>query len=831
MYASFNFQFSTICCLILAFSAQLSTSSQVVINEFTAANYDHLDFDTNIDVSYEDWVELYNSSGSTVDLSGFWLSDKIDIPQRWSFPSGTLIGPGEYMLVVLSGLADVSPYEFGYLNSNFKILQSEGEEIVFSNPDGSVIEYFDFDDIGVNAMNHSHARATDGGDLWQICTSPTPEGSNQGPYGDGYSPMPTMDLGPGFYEGSITVSIASTDQDALIYYTVDGSEPSSGDLLYSGPLNITTTTPLRAIAISPDPSILPSLVATNTYFLNTEPHSVPVLALTAENFENILGTDIVSVAELFDEDGVFVSKAHGQSNEHGADSNAFLQRGFDFVTKDQLGFDHHLTHDFFHNTDRTEYQRLIFQAGGTDHYPSPYFYETMHMRGMLANQLSIKSGLDIDARSDAFCVLYVNGIYHGLYSMREKVDDPDYFKYYYDQQETTVDYIKTWGGTWNEYGTSENWQEVVDFTANNSLEGDAEFDWVAGQVELSSLIDFYILQTYLVNINWMQYDHSWWRGYNSQGGALKWRFSLWDMDDLFWGINYTTMNQTTPTGLPCFFLTQGNPGGQGHVPLVDSLFQNAEFESMYVNRYLNLVNTHFSCENVNLLIDSIENVMIPEMDRHVELWGGSVEEWQAHIQLGRDFMDQRCDDVIAALIDTCWYIEPIPEYYSSIAINGIGTVLVNGVSITQNDSPYEFLFTGANDTLFLEAVNDMGQFISWESLIGETIIDEPENPILNIPMTEDLALTANFGFPDEILDLENHYFDIFPNPAQNSISIRSTLEGRQVDIVDVLGHVVLSTLSSSKDINVDISRLKQGIYTVIFYQPQGQMTKILYVID
>ena len=35
-----------------------------------------------------DWVELYNSSQSAVDLSGYGLSDRITRAREWQLPSG-----------------------------------------------------------------------------------------------------------------------------------------------------------------------------------------------------------------------------------------------------------------------------------------------------------------------------------------------------------------------------------------------------------------------------------------------------------------------------------------------------------------------------------------------------------------------------------------------------------------------------------------------------------------------------------------------------------------------------------------------------------------------
>src|SRR5659263_2838 len=63
--------------------------SQVVINEIMASNAaTHADVDYG---TYCDWIELYNTTGSTIDLSGYFLSDDAGNPSMWEFRAGSVI--------------------------------------------------------------------------------------------------------------------------------------------------------------------------------------------------------------------------------------------------------------------------------------------------------------------------------------------------------------------------------------------------------------------------------------------------------------------------------------------------------------------------------------------------------------------------------------------------------------------------------------------------------------------------------------------------------------------------------------------------------------------
>jgi len=61
------------------------------------------------------------------------------------------------------------------------------------------------------------------------------------------------------------VSISDATPGATIYYTTDGSTPTTASSVYSGPILVLTTTTIKAMAVAPGWS--PSVVETATYRL------------------------------------------------------------------------------------------------------------------------------------------------------------------------------------------------------------------------------------------------------------------------------------------------------------------------------------------------------------------------------------------------------------------------------------------------------------------------------------------------------------------------------------------------------------------------------------
>lgn len=102
----------------------LLVGGDVVINELMASNSTTA---ADQDGEYDDWVELYNRSNNTVDLTGFYLSDDDNDLQKWEFPSGTVINAGEYLII----WTDNDTLQAG-LHTNFK-LSASGEMVILSD--------------------------------------------------------------------------------------------------------------------------------------------------------------------------------------------------------------------------------------------------------------------------------------------------------------------------------------------------------------------------------------------------------------------------------------------------------------------------------------------------------------------------------------------------------------------------------------------------------------------------------------------------------------------------------------------------------------------------
>ncbi len=634
--------------LFILLSLAASMHAQVVINEFSCANMDGLPDNYG---EHEDWIELYNAGTATVNLEGYFLSDNIDNSNKWAIPAGVTIAPGEHLLVFCS---DRDEFDGTNLHAGFKITQTKQEYIAFFDPSENLVDAVQI--LIPNQANHSRGKTTDGGTEWGIFLNPSPGAPNFNPVGE-YAAKPELSLAAGFYTGSVSVSITAP-AGLTIRFTTDGSEPSGTSPAYSAPLNLTATTVLKAKTFSSDPLTPPSFTEANTYFIDVA-HTVPVISIAGEEIPDLMGGNQNAPRGSFEffKNNALVDEAYGEYNKHGNDSWAYPQRGIDYITKDQMGYTSSIEDEVFHNKSRNNFQRLILKAAANDNYP---FIEGAHIRDAYVHVLSQNADMELDERSYEPAILYVNGEYWGVYDIREKVDDPDYTRYYYDQGEKWIDYIKTWGGTWEEYGSRVEWDDLHNYITTNDMAATPNYEYVKERLNVLSLIDYMIINTHVVCKDWLNWNTSWWRGRKPDGDALQWRYSLWDMDASFGHyINYTGIPDVTANADPCY--AENLPADfEGHGALITALMANDEFHSLYVNRYADMNNSFFSCDYMLGLLDSMMVRIEPEMQGQIDKWGGTYGGWQDNVQTLIDFINTRCT-VINGGIEDCYDVQgPYP---------------------------------------------------------------------------------------------------------------------------------------------------------------------------
>ncbi len=96
-----------------------------------------------------------------------------------------------------------------------------------------------------------------------LFSSPTPGAENETVVYDGFAEAPVAYPERGFYDEPIQVTLSNVTPGATIRYTTDGSEPTASSTIYTEPITISGTTPLRTKAFMD--GWRPSFSRTDTY--------------------------------------------------------------------------------------------------------------------------------------------------------------------------------------------------------------------------------------------------------------------------------------------------------------------------------------------------------------------------------------------------------------------------------------------------------------------------------------------------------------------------------------------------------------------------------------
>ena len=197
------------------------------INEFMASNATTL---CDSFGSYSDWIELYNSTDTDMDISGFGISDNLSQPMKYRFPDGTTIAAKGYLVVFCSGNEGM---QNGELHAPFG-LRSYGEDVVIANKAGRIIDSYSFKNQETDV---SVARIPDGAGEFQSNSQPSPGYPNTGAGYSAFDAANRLPLG-GVYISELGGSTGSVATDWVELHNSTGSAVSlAGYGLSNNPKN------------------------------------------------------------------------------------------------------------------------------------------------------------------------------------------------------------------------------------------------------------------------------------------------------------------------------------------------------------------------------------------------------------------------------------------------------------------------------------------------------------------------------------------------------------------------------------------------------------------
>jgi hypothetical protein len=691
---------SALCLSVLL--APLNLHAGLRINEFMASNVLSRD---GADGEYEDWIEIYNSGTSAVDLAGYILTDDPGGQTGLKIPSGesstTTVAAGGFIIF----LAD-SDMTQGVKHLNFKLPKESGRIFLIDRDGTTVIDSVAYP---LQVTDVSYGRYPDGTGTWQYMTPHTGREANRQGYA-GFSREPVVLTAAGFYDGGVDVSVQPDRPDDVVRYTLDCQDPEPTSAVATGPIHLDRTTVFRARAFRTGD--MPSSVATRTYFVNDD-RSLPVVSL------------VTDPDNLYDpETGIYVQP--GNHTDAGHDGRAWERPAvMEFFPGRTLGFripggirtqgnsspddyakqsysvrlrqgygEPHLDYRLFSKDTVTSFKSLVLRSGYDDGMDAGDDNNTVGtlVRDPVVTELWRRTGYPVS--QGRFASLWLAGDYNGIYEIRERIDEHFFMDHLrYDD----LDLMRTrWDSTELVYGSRTEWRGLVQFFQNNTFTGDAMLAEAEKRMDLDNYATLQALAHATAYYSWAYGTFM----YRQKADGARWGWTIWDADRCFLTSRLNdNLLTSTEAGIMTYLRST----------FTNKLLQNASYRNRYINRTADVLNTLCSPAQVKALVDSLAGIIAPELPADVARWNSSVELWNENLQSVKDFAEQRPAVVRQQFINYFGLRGQTSLHLA--AERGSGSIKVNSVTIRQ------FPWTGVyfkDIPVTLTAIPDPGfRFDGW----------------------------------------------------------------------------------------------------------------------
>ena len=239
----------------------------------------------------------------------------------------------------------------------------------------------------------------------------------------------------------------------------------------------------------------------------------------------------------------------------------------------------------------------------------------------VAERVAVTDPFTLDSR---FCILYVNGQYWGIYTLREA-----YSKKYVASHTGSDEALARISRAPVKYKYHPDLYELFMFATGNDMTDPDNYNYVADRLDLVSFAQWICLETYFNN-------------YDPTGNI---RYCLGNQPDGKWRTMFFDLDQAMMNQDASIFEALG----LGHKPsqvgnMLCNLLKNADFRRIFLETASGMYRNGLDHELLIEIFDRMVAELAPEMDRNLSRWGESKVAYENSVSWQRGLFGQRRDD-------------------------------------------------------------------------------------------------------------------------------------------------------------------------------------------
>ncbi len=344
------------------------------------------------------------------------------------------------------------------------------------------------------------------------------------------------------------------------------------------------------------------------------------------------------------------------------------QKSLKFYPRDDYGKDC-LDYPFFGKDYEGDFERLSVRALSNQWTPAAINEDFAH-------ELSHRQQLNFEYQRRKFVVVFINGEYWGVHSFRETSDEEFISKRNgVKEEDVLID--------------GEEYSVFNAFVIDNDMSNDELYEEALAQMDINSLLDYFVVQIFIGNRDWPQNNIKRWK-VKGEGG--KWRWIFYDLDGGFQQDNYGHIN---------FYFEPEELHVDKHFEaykFMRSLLQNESFRDLFRAKVIHHVNETFYPSNSLPIYNELKAEIEPEIKEHIRRWNypNSLRRWENATVNTKGFLLRRGDVLIQQVLERLGV--PLEVYP-----NPVGNNLHGKIELGRKDNVQFYLFDLNGKQSFLDA--------------------------------------------------------------------------------------------------------------------------------